>query len=103
MNRPSPSPAMHRPTNSCVSDLALADKALPTAKMKQPSAIVYVREIRSERDAPVNEETAAVIRMEETMSPWSVGEIGAKSSSNCGMTVIGPMEPEARVNWGSKL
>ena len=58
-----------------------------------PSAKVRVREMRSERGPANIEEIDAVMRMDETMRPCSVGEMGSNFALNCGMTVTGPMDP----------
>lgn len=67
--------------------------AEPAAKTAPPIASVYVREIRSDKGPANSDARDAGMRIEETMSPCRVGEMGSKRSLNWGMTVIGPMEP----------
>lgn len=49
--------------------------ALPTENVIAPRAIVLVREIRSDRGPDTTEASEAVIRIDDTMRPWTVGEI----------------------------
>ena len=71
-------------------------------KTAPPSAKVRVREMRSERGPANIEEIDAVMRMDETMRPCSVGEMGSNFALNCGMTVTGPMDPAygIRIRFG---
>lgn len=100
-NSPSPTPAIHRPTNNCGNALAEHAIALPTANTAAPSEIVLVREILSDKGPDATEAREAVMRIEDTMRPCTVGEMplstsGANWAWKVCMVVTGPMLPVSK-------
>ena len=71
---PSPAPAMHRPTKSMARLDAAAARIEPTQKTAPPRDAVRVRENLSARGPAASDDIEAVMRMEETIRPWIVGE-----------------------------
>lgn len=90
---PSPTPAIQRPMRSIGIEEAAHSRTDPSAKIMPPRAKVRVRDILSDRGPATKEDRDAVIRMEDTIKPCNVGEIGSNLFSNSGMTVMGPIEP----------
>jgi|SRR5882762_1865966 len=91
--RPSPTPAMQRPTISIGNAKEAHSITEPIAKIKPPRANVRVRDILSDKGPATRDARDAVIKIAETIKPCSVGEMGSNAFLNCGMTVTGPIDP----------
>ena len=98
-NSPSPTPAIHLPTNSWGNEPAEQAIAPPAANTIAPSDIVRVLEILLDRGPAKREDIEAVKRIEETIRPWIVGSIELflkKWCWNWDMTVMGPILPVSK-------
>jgi hypothetical protein len=84
---------MQRPTISIGNPKETHSITEPMAKIKPPSANVRVRDILSDSGPATRDAMDAVIKIEDTINPCKVGEMGSKVSLNCGITVTGPMDP----------
>ena len=73
--RPSPTPAMQRPTIKVgnVEETHLITE--PTAKMKPPRANVEVRDNLSDKGPAIRDAADAVAKIMETIKPWRNGEL----------------------------
>lgn len=64
---------MHLPVNNWANVMAEHTIAEPIAETNPPRAIVYVREIRSATGPDTADEIEAVMRIEDTINPCTVG------------------------------